>query len=143
MKYKARLTVMEKSNIRTAAINWMNTYYPEVENAIMTSKFYTPEESWSNSRVWFFQIPLQEIDTKKNRFINLVCQNHLKGDDFLNIKVPSSFFIINEKSFEVDYKEKVIRLYLSAEAVDMFKEVRKGSKLDFKKYIQNPPKSIL
>jgi hypothetical protein len=129
---------METGNIRTVAINWLKSHYPEVSEVVFTSKFYTKEESWSKTRVWFFQIPLNIIDPKKTRFFHLLCENHLKGDAFIYLKVPVSFILLNEKSFEINEKEKIIRIYLSAEAVDMFKEVRKGSKIDFKKYIQNP-----
>jgi hypothetical protein len=52
------------------------------------------------------------------------------------LKIPTLFLLRNEKFFEVDKKEKVMRIYLSAEAADMFQEVRKGSKIDFGKYVQ-------
>ena len=67
----------------------------------------------------------------------MVCQNHLSGEPFLYLKVPTLFLLKNEKSFEIDRKNKVLRLYLSAEAVDMYKEIRKGSKLDFKNFLQS------
>jgi hypothetical protein len=38
------------------------------------------------------------------------------------------------KSFDVDQKEKVVRIYLSAEAVNMFMEVRGKGKIDFKAF---------
>jgi hypothetical protein len=128
---------MKIGNIRTAALSWFRSQYPTENEGVFTSKFYSPQESWSNSRVWFFQIPLDILDPKKIRFIHLICENHLKGEPFLYLKVPVSFILLNEKAFEVDQKQKVMRIYLSAEAVDMFKEVRKGSKMDFTKYVQN------
>lgn len=129
---------LETRNIRIAALTWFKSHYVTTEGeVIFSSKFYTPEESWSNSRVWFFQIPTDNLDPKKYRFIQLLCENHLEGETFVHLKVPVSFILMNEKSFEFDRKQKVMRIYLSAEAVDMFKEVRKGSKLDFSKYVQN------
>ena len=128
---------MEPGNIRSAALSWFKDNYEPVQEPILTSRFYTPQQSWSNSRVWFFQIPLDNLDPKKNRFLHLLCENHLAGPKFIYLKVPVSFLILNEKSLEVDAKQKMMRIYLSAEATDMFKEVRKGSKLDFGKYVQN------
>jgi hypothetical protein len=128
---------MDSGNIRTPALTWFNSNYPNETEAVFSSKFYKPAESWSNSRVWFFQIPFDVLNPKKIRFIHLLCQNHLKGDPFLYLKVPVSFMLLNEKAFEVDHKQKLFRIYLSAEAVDMFREIRKGSKLDFTKYVQN------
>ncbi len=133
---------METSNIRKHALEWMSLHYPEIKDAVFCSKFFLPAESWSKSRVWFFQIPLEIIDPKKYRHFHLLCENHLNGDTFLYLKVPVSFILLNEKSFEINQKEKVIRLYLSAEAIDMFKEVRKGSKIDFKKYVVNEPEAF-
>jgi len=44
------------------------------------------------------------------------------------------FFLKNLKAFEVGQKEQVVRIYLSAEAVDMFTEVRRKGKIDFKTF---------
>ena len=128
---------MKKDNIRQPALAWFIGKYPSVKEPVITSKFYTPEESWSKSRVWFFQVPLDVIEPNKIKYIHMVCQNHLSGEPFLYLKVPTLFLLKNEKSFEIDRKAKVLRLYLSAEAVDMYKEIRKGSKLDFKNFLQS------
>lgn len=127
---------MGKANIRQPALAWFFDKNPSVSDPVIASKFYTPKESWSNSRVWFFQVPLDLIEPNKIKHIHLVCQNQLSGEPFLYFKVPTLFLLRNEKSFEIDRKAKVLRLYLSAEAVDMYKEVRKGSKLDFKIFLQ-------
>jgi hypothetical protein len=123
--------LMAKENVRNQAIAWFNSKYPEITEAIITSKFYSAQESFNKSRVWFFQLPLDIINPNKHKFLHLVAKNHLNGEDFLYFKVPSFFLLKNEKSFEMDIKAKVIRLYLSAEAVSMFKEVKKGSNVDF------------
>lgn len=127
---------MGKSNIRQEALNWFKSKHPGIDDAILTSKFYTPQESWSNSRVWFFQLPLHIVNPKTFKHLHLICENHLKGEPYLYLKVPTLFILKNEKVFEVDQKQKVIRLYLSAEAADMFREVRKGSNLDFSSFVQ-------
>ena len=86
--------------------------------------------------MWFFQVPLEYVEPNKIKYLHFLCENHLQGEDFIYLKIPTLFLLKNEKFFEVDRKEKVMRIYLSAEAVDMFKEVRKGSKIDFGKYVQ-------
>jgi hypothetical protein len=126
---------MAKQNIRSEAINWFHSKYPVGSEPVITSKFYSPQESWSNSRVWFFQIPTEFIEPKANKYLHFICENHMKGEPFIYLKVPTLFLLKNEKSFEVDPKQKVMRIYLSGEAVDMFKEVRKGSKIDFRPFI--------
>jgi hypothetical protein len=128
---------MENKRIRKAAIEWFQSRFGVVPEEIYTSKFYTPQESWSKSRVWFFQIPLEVLYTQAIKKVHLLCENHLKGEPFIYFKVPTLFFLKNIKSFDVDTKEKVVRIYLSAEAVTMFSEVRGSGKIDFKEFQVN------
>jgi hypothetical protein len=125
---------MENKTIRKDALDWFKSKFGIVSGEIYTSKFYTPEESWSNSRVWFFQIPVEVIYSPVSQKIHLLCENHLNGESFIYLKINSLFFLKNLKSFDVDQKEKVVRIYLSAEAVNMFMEVRGKGKIDFKAF---------
>ena len=124
---------MAKQNIRKPALEWFNSKY-QVDGEIFSSKFYTEQESWSNSKVWFFQLPMGVVNSNPPVKIHLICENHLEGDSFIYFKVSSFFFLKNLKSFDVDEKENVIRMYLSAEAVDMFTEIRGKGKVDFKAF---------
>ena len=126
---------MENKTIRKEALNWLKSKFQIDSDEIYTSKFYSPNESWSNTRVWFFQIPLEVIYSPIAKKIHLLCKNHLKGEPFIHLKVTSLFFAKNLKSFDVDEKEKVVRIYLSAEAIDMFKEVRGKGRVDFKTFV--------
>jgi hypothetical protein len=125
---------MENKTIRQDALSWFSSKFQIENGEIYTSKFYTPQESWSNSRVWFFQIPLEVIYSQVSKRIHLVCENHLKGEPFIYLKVSSIFFLKNLNSFDVSQKEKMARIYLSAEAVNMFMEVRGKGKVDFKTF---------
>lgn len=125
---------MENKTIRKDALDWFHSKFKIESGEIYASKFYTPQESWNNSRVWFFQIPLEVIYSQVAKKIHLLCENHLKGEPFIYLKVSSLFFLKNLKSFDVDQKEKVVRIYLSAEAVNMFVEVRGKGKVDFKTF---------
>jgi hypothetical protein len=118
-------------NIRKPALNWFRSKFQIQSDEIYASKFYTPQESWSNSRVWFFQIPLEVIYSPVAKKMHLLCENHLDGEAFIYLRVSSLFFLKNLGHFDVDQKEKIVRIYLSAEAVDMFKEVRGKGKVDF------------
>jgi hypothetical protein len=122
-------------NIRKKALEWLQSKCGEVGREIFASKFYTPGESWSNSRVWFFQIPLEEIYSPISKDIHLLCENHLKGESFIHLKVKTLFLLKNLKSFDVDNKGKVLRIYLSAEAANMFMEVRGTGKVKFEEFI--------
>jgi len=127
---------MAKTTIRNPALEWFNGKFPSVTEPVVTSKFYTSEKSWSKTRVWFFQVPLNIIEPNKIKYIHFVCENNLSGEPFLYLKVPTLFLLRNESKFEVDRKAKVMRLYLSAESFDMFKEIRRNSNIDFKSFLQ-------
>jgi hypothetical protein len=77
---------------------------------------------------------LETVNSNPVKKIHLICENHLSGEPFIYLKVSSFFFLKNLNSFDVDQKEKVVRIYLSAEAVDMFTEVRGKGKVDFKSF---------
>jgi hypothetical protein len=126
---------MENKTIRKKALEWFRSNFQKESGEIYTSKFYTPQESWSNSRVWFFQIPTEIIYSPVAKKIHLLCENHLKGEPFIYLKVSSLFFLKNLNSLDVDQKEKVARIYLSAEAVNMFMEVRGKGKVEFKTFV--------
>ena len=68
---------MESKTIRKNALNWFRSKFQIDSDEIYTTKFYTPQESWSNSRVWFFQIPLDVINSNPIKKIHLLCENHL------------------------------------------------------------------
>ena len=127
----------DHQNIRKAALSWFRSRHSIENGEVYASKFYTPQESWSNSRVWFFQIPLEVIYSQPAKKLHLLCENHLQGEQFIYLKVSSLFFLKNLNHFDVDQKEKVVRIYLSAESVDMFKEVRGKGKVDFKSFCIN------
>src|SRR5262245_15310624 len=129
-----QMNTMEGKNIRKEALTWFRSKHAIASDEIFASKFYTPQESWSNSRVWFFQIPLDLANSNPHKKFHLLCENHLQGEDFIYLRVSSLFFLKNLNAFDVDHKEKVVRIYLSAESVDMFKEVRGKGKVDFNSF---------
>lgn len=126
---------MKKTKIRKRALEWFNSKF-QVENAkVYTSKFYPPEESWSKTRVWFFQISVEAINSLKDKSFYLICENNLSGEPFICFKVTSGFFLKNLDSFDVDQEGKLARIYLSAEAANMFKEVRGKGEVDFRPFL--------
>lgn len=122
-------------NIRSEALAWFSKKFPLSNVNVFTSKCYTAEESWSKTKVWFFQIPLAVVYKQPSQMIFLVCENLLQGEPFLCIKVSSFFFLKHMLAFDVDRTQDVVRIYLSAEAADMYREVRGRGKVDFRPYL--------
>jgi hypothetical protein len=53
---------MPSENIRGSALAWFGNRQPTADKEVFTSKFYSREESWSKTKVWFFQLPLEAIE---------------------------------------------------------------------------------
>ena len=84
---------MENKTIRKDALDWFKPKYHIESDEIYTSKFYTPQESWSKSRVWFFQIPLKTVNSNPAKKIHLICENHLSGKPFIDLRITSLFLL--------------------------------------------------
>jgi len=124
--------------IGTAARKWFLSSYKNDLNKIYTSKYYTPDESWPKTNVWWLQIPLSAIDTNLHEYVNLICQLSPNKNEFHYLKVPTKYLNEHLKKFH-RIKEK-ISIYLSAEPAKLFKEERGEGKLDFKQFLVKYPK---
>ena len=94
-------------SIRIEARQWLFSNHKNVSGPIYTSKYYTPEQSWPKTRVWWFQIPLKLIDRDSKGFINLVCQVAPNENDFHYLKVPVKYFYENRQDFILSLKRSV------------------------------------
>jgi hypothetical protein len=92
---------------------------------VQGSKYYIPTKSFTHSEVWWFDIPLKEINMLFPNHIHLLCQKDISSKDFYHIKVPKSVLIeaINNRVVEITPKSKV-RLHLSARQMDKFLDIR-------------------
>lgn len=125
------------ANIRSSALSWLRSKYPLDNQKVFASKFFTPDESWSKSSVWFFQIPVKILDPKNGfQFIHLLGENDLKDKPFIYFKVPVAFIVKNLELFDLGKQQKHVRIYLSAEAANRYLEIRKGSNLAFSEFVQ-------
>jgi len=120
-------------SIRSYAIKWLNLNYKNVVGPIYTSKYYTPEESWPKTRVWWLQIPITSIDLKPNEYVNLICEAQPNKNDFHYLKMPIKF--LNEHLEKFHRMGEIISLYLSANPDTLFIEERGEGRLDFSKFL--------
>ena len=102
--------------------------------AKFTRQNFIPRKSPGAIPGFGFSRPLEAIYSQTSKKIHLICENHLQGEPFIYLKVSTIFFLKNLQSFDVSQKEKVVRIYLSAEAANMFIEVRGKGKVDFKTF---------
>jgi hypothetical protein len=115
------------------ARQWFLSKYKNDKNKIYTSKFYTPEESWPKTHVWWLQIPTAAIDTQRYEYVNLLCQVGPGKNEYYYLKVPTSF--MNEHLKKFDFIGDKISLYLSANPNTLFVEERGEGKLKFNNFL--------
>lgn len=119
--------------IATTAKAWFLSNYSSDKNKIYTSRYYTPENSWPKTHVWWLQIPLKAIDKQKYDYVNLICQAAPNENKFYYLKVPTKYL---HKHLEKFHRLKgKISLYLSANPKTLFIEERGNGSLDFSGFV--------
>jgi hypothetical protein len=121
-------------SIRSDALTWLSSNFGKVEGQIYTSKYYTPEESWPKTHVWWLKVPINVIETNQRDFINLICQVAPNKNDFHYLKVPVKFLREHLGKFDI-VQNKMIHLYLSADPTKLFMEERGSGSLNFSVFL--------
>lgn len=123
-------------SIRSDALRWFFTTFGDTKNKIYTSKYYTPEESWPKTQVWWLQISFNSIDRSLFDYVNIVCQVAPNKNNFHYLKVPTKF--LQEHLGKFHRLEGKISLYLSADPKRLFIEERGKGSLDFSIFLVSP-----
>lgn len=121
-------------SIRSNAITWLSTHHKNASGIVVTTKYYTPEQSWPKKHVWWPTVSKQKIETTADKYINIVCEKLPASNDFYYLKVPVMFFKDHLKEFHI-VKSKTISMYLSADKNNLFEEIRGTGKLDFSQFL--------
>jgi hypothetical protein len=120
-------------SIRADALRWFSSNYGDTKNKIYTSKYYTPEESWPKTHVWWVQISMNAIDSSLFHDVNIICQIAPNKNVFHYLKVPTKYFHEHLKKFHLTGGN--ISLYLSAASDTLFIEERGEGRLNFSKFL--------
>jgi len=115
------------------ARQWFKENFKDDGNKIYTSKYYTPEESWPKTHVWWLQFPETAIDTSKYDYVNFICQVAPSKNDFHYLKVPTKYLHNHLNKFH--RIKEMIDLYLSANPHSLFIEERGEGRLDFSRFL--------
>src|SRR4051794_27988643 len=115
------------------ARQWFLSNYKQDANKLYTSKYYTPQESWPKTHVWWLQIPPSAFTDKEYTHVNLLCQKQPGFHDYHYLKVPTTF--LNENIEKFDKIGEKISLYLSANPASLFIEERGQGRLDFSSFL--------
>jgi hypothetical protein len=119
-------------SMRSNAIKYLESKIKNIAGPIYTSKYYEPAESWTNSAVWWLEIP-EAVLTDTNIPVNLLCQMTPDGNDFYILQVSAIFLKNHVDSFQLN-KGKV-SLFLSAEPATIFIDQRGPGNISFKDFV--------
>jgi hypothetical protein len=116
--------------IKAEAVRWFVSKFGMKSKTVYASKFYIPKKSWTRQSAWWFEIPLQMIETPKSAEIHLLCQVAPDTNDFHYLKVPVDFLGKELPNLCVRKNGKV-SLFLSAERKELFIDQRGSGKVRF------------
>ena len=102
-------------------------------NLVSSSKFFEPEESWTQKETWWFNLPIKKIRANKEKDYYLLGARNKKKSTFVILKVPNKFLIENLKKFETRYDNKVI-LHLAAYKENWLVDERGKGRVDFSRF---------
>ncbi len=100
------------------------------EKLVSTSKFFRPEESWTQKETWWFNLPLDRIQSLANESYYLIGEYQ---DEFVTLKVPNKFLIENLNSFDTKTANK-IQLHLAAYPENWLVDERVENGINFSQF---------
>ena len=119
------------SGIRKDGITYLSKWI-ENPDLVVVSKKYNAEESWTGRAVWWFDIPVEKVESNPDQIYYLLCEK--ENREFHILQVPNQFFIENMDKFEVRYNHK-IRLHLEVEKDNCFVDQRGQGEVNFSSYL--------
>jgi hypothetical protein len=103
------------------------------EKLVSASKLFKPEESWTGTEKWWFDLPIEKIKKNKNRYYYLLGAKDASKYQFVILQVPNKFLLDKFDEFEVRYQSR-IRLHLAAYRDNWLVDERGKGKVPFVKF---------
>jgi hypothetical protein len=98
---------------------------------VLTSKFFRPEESWTQKETWWFNLPIDRIQSASNDFCYLI--GGYQVNDYVTLKVPNKFFLENIDKFDTKTENR-IQLHLAAYPENWLVDERVENGVDFSQF---------
>lgn len=122
------------SDTRKRALAYLQKVVRDVPgNLVSASKFFEPEESWTQKETWWFNLPIKKIKANKEKHYYLLGARKKIKDGFVIVKVPNRFLLGHFKNLETRYDNKVI-LHLAAYKDNWLVDERGKGHVPFSKF---------
>jgi len=100
------------SDIRKKALIHLQKIAEDVSGKLVsTSKVFKPEESWTQKETWWFDLPIDRIQSLPNEYYYLMGEYRI--NEFVILKIPNQFLLSNLDKFDTK-TPNIIRLHLAA-----------------------------
>ena len=121
-------------SIRSTAVQWLQNAHEVDSGIIRASKFYSPEESWTNKAAWAFEVDKSVVEKSPLQKIHLLCEKEPGGKDFYYLQLPGSYLVENQKELYVRSNNRY-SIFLSAEQRNLFQDERGKGKVTFSQFL--------
>lgn len=123
----------QTGNIRPQAREWLKANHGVSDSSVYTSKYYTPEESWTADDAWAFSIPIDALERVGVSLVHLVGQAAPHGSTFHYLGVPATF--LREHLDGLALVGNKISLFLSAKPTNLFVDQRGSRAVSFARFL--------
>jgi len=111
-------------NSRRSGLEWLRKRGRTSGERVVVSKYYTPDEAWPRTPVWWFEFPASHAITDRFGFLNLLCEVAVSSSDYHHLRVPMGLFLACKHHLGSRDAGNRFSLYLSAEESRLFRELR-------------------
>jgi hypothetical protein len=117
-------------NPHQRGVEWLNEQgWPTQHVAV--SKYYTADEAWPRTPVWWFEFPMRKAAENPFGFVNLLCTPAANGSGYHHLWVPMGLFLACKHHLGFRDDGDKFSLYLSAEESRLFRELRGDGQIEF------------
>ena len=121
-------------SIRSKAIQWLKNAHGVGSGIICASKFYNPEESWTNKTAWAFEVDKSVVEKAPLQKVHFLCEKEPGERDFHYLQLPGSYLTENKKELYVRSNNRY-SMFLSAEQGNLFQDERGKGKVTFGQFL--------
>ena len=117
-------------NTRQRGLAWLRKKGRATDEPVIVSKYYTAEEAFPRTPVWWFEFPSAATDDRL-ALLNLLCEVSPDSSEFHHLRVPMGLFLACKHHLGYRDEGDKFSLYLSAEKPRLFREIRGDGRIEF------------
>jgi hypothetical protein len=118
-------------NSRRSGLEWLRKKGRTTGERVVVSKYYTADEAWPGTPVWWFEFPASSVTNDRFGFLNMLCGAAPNSDEFHHLRVPMELFVARKDDLGLRENGDKFSLYLSAEEPRLFREIRGDGGVEF------------